>query len=78
MFDLTSIGRWVVLIGIALIVIGGGLWLAGRSGLPLGKLPGDFQFEFGSISCLFPLASSILISLVLTLVLNLLIRILNR
>jgi hypothetical protein len=78
MFDLTNLGRWVVLIGIALVVIGGGLWLAGRSGLPLGKLPGDFQFEFGSVSCLFPLASSILISLVLTLVLNVLLRLLSR
>ena len=47
-----------VLMGIGLI-----LW----AGFPLGKLPGDFMFKRGSVSFYVPLATSIVISVVLTL-----------
>ena len=47
-----------VLMGIGLL-----LW----AGLPLGKLPGDFMVRRGAVSFYFPLASSIVISIVLTL-----------
>lgn len=39
---------------------------AGRLGV--GRLPGDFVIRRGNVSCFFPLATSILLSLVLTLV----------
>ena len=47
-----------VLMGIGLL-----LW----AGFPLGKLPGDFMVRRGSVSFYFPLATSIVISVVLTL-----------
>ncbi len=78
MFDLSQIGRWIFLAGLALAAIGGLIWLAGRSGLPLGRLPGDIRIERGGFSCFIPLASSILISIILTVALNLIIRLLNR
>ena len=78
MTDLSSAGRWIFIFGILLMVIGGLVWIAGRAGLPLGKLPGDIRLEFGSLSCFFPLASSIILSILLTIVLNLLIRLLNK
>ena len=37
-------------------------------GFPLGKLPGDFAIRRGNFSFYFPLATSILVSLLLTLV----------
>ena len=49
--------------GAVLMGIGVLLW----AGLPLGKLPGDFMFKRGSVSFYFPLATSIVISVVLTL-----------
>jgi hypothetical protein len=49
--------------GAVLMGIGVLLWV----GLPLGKLPGDFMFRRGSVSFYFPLATSIVISVVLTL-----------
>lgn len=64
--------------GAGVILLGGGLWLAGRLGLPLGRLPGDIRLQFGSVTCVFPLASSILLSLLLTVGLNLLGRFLNK
>jgi hypothetical protein len=39
---------------------------------------GNFQFQIGSVSCIFPLATSILLSILLTLVLNFLLRLINR
>lgn len=76
--DLSSIARWVILAGVLIILIGIGLWLAGRFDLPLGRLPGDIHIERGGFSCFIPLATSIILSLLLTLALNILLRFLNR
>lgn len=76
--DLSSIARWVILAGVAIIIVGIGLWLAGRFDLPLGRLPGDIHIERKGFSCFFPLTTSILLSLLLTLALNILLRFLNR
>ncbi|MEE8121190.1 MAG: DUF2905 domain-containing protein [Anaerolineales bacterium] len=76
--DLSSIARWVILAGVAIIIVGIGLWLAGHFDLPLGRLPGDIHIERGGFSCFIPLATSILLSLLLTLALNILLRFLNR
>jgi len=76
--DLSSIARWAILTGAVIIIIGIGLWLAGRFDLPLGRLPGDIHIERGGFSCFIPLATSILLSLLVTLALNILLRFLNR
>ena len=76
--DISSITRWVILAGVAIIIVGIGLWLAGRFDLPLGRLPGDIHIEKGGFSCFIPLATSIILSLLLTLALNILLRFLNR
>lgn len=76
--DLGSVARWIILTGLGLIVLGGILWLAARSGLPLGRLPGDLRWQSNGLTCFFPLASMILISLVLTLLLNIIVRLFNR
>jgi len=59
--------KLLIIAGIVLIAIGLA-WLAGER-LGLGRLPGDFVFERGNVRFYFPLATSILISVVLTLVL---------
>jgi Protein of unknown function (DUF2905) len=66
MFDL---GRMLVILGVALAVIGGIVMLLGRTGLPLGRLPGDILYRSKNATFYFPLATSILISVVLSLVL---------
>lgn len=67
-----------MLAGAALVVVGGLVWGLSKLGLSLGRLPGDFRFERGNFSCFLPLASSIVISLVLTVLVNLILRWLNR
>ncbi len=56
-----------------------GLALAGVGvlvslGLPLGRLPGDFVFRRGNVTMYFPLATGLLVSVVLTLLLSFLRR----
>ena len=61
----------LVILGIALVVIGGIVMLLGRTGLPLGRLPGDILYKGKNTTFYFPLATSILISVVLSSVLYL-------
>ena len=58
--------RLFILAGLVLVGIGVLL----QVGVPLGRLPGDFTFRWGSVTVSFPLVSSILASIVLTLLLN--------
>jgi len=69
-----NIARYLVIGGIVLILIGGGLYLAAKFGIPLGRLPGDIRIEGENGSFYFPVTSSILVSVVLTILLNLIIR----
>ncbi len=78
MWDTTAVGKWIVLIGLGVVLLGGLVWVVGRAGLPLGRLPGDVHIERGGLSIYFPCATSILISIVLTVVLNLIVRFLRR
>ena len=63
-----EIGKILIGIGIVLIVIGGVFMLLGRSGLPLGRLPGDLLYRGKNTTFYFPLATSILVSVVLSLI----------
>jgi DUF2905 family protein len=58
-------GRILVLIGLAIA----GLGLLIMVGVPLGRLPGDFAVRRGNFSFYFPLATSIVLSIILTLIL---------
>ncbi len=57
-------GRFLILAG--LVIAGAGLLMT--LGFPLGRLPGDFSVKRGNFSFYFPLATSILVSLLLTLI----------
>lgn len=78
--DLNTLGRLVILIGIALLILGGLLVLFSRVPVlkHLGHLPGDIRIEGKQFSCFFPITSMILISLLLSLALNLVLRLLDR
>lgn len=59
----------LVILGVILVAIGGIVMLLGRTGIPLGRLPGDIVYRGKNTIFYFPLASSILISVVLSIVL---------
>lgn len=57
-------GKTLVLVGLGIAALGVLMML----GLPLGRLPGDFQMRRGNFSFYFPLTTSILLSIILTLI----------
>ncbi len=73
-----SIARYLMIGGVILFLVGGGIFLASKFGIPLGRLPGDIRIEGKNGSFYFPVTSSILVSVVLTIVLNLIGRFLNK
>ncbi len=72
-----DIGRLLVLFGVLLAIVGGAVILLGR--IPgIGRLPGDIVIQRDGFSCFFPIATSIILSIVLTILLNLALRFFNR
>lgn len=65
--------RWFIIIGIIFIIIGL-ITSVLPKWLPFGRLPGDIVWEQGNFRFYFPLASSLLLSLILTLLLQLFFR----
>ena len=57
-------GRILVLLGLGITALG----LLIMLGVPIGRLPGDFYVRRGNFSFYFPLATSIILSILLTLI----------
>lgn len=66
-FGPQQIGKWLIAAGIIIAVVGALVMLLGRVGLF--KLPGDLQFGSKNWRIYIPIASSILLSIILTLIL---------
>jgi hypothetical protein len=77
-WTMENIARFLVIGGIVLILIGGGVYLAAKFGIPLGRLPGDIRIEGKNGSFYFPIVTSIVLSLILTILLNIIIRLFRR
>ena len=73
-----NLARFLVIGGIMLILLGGGVYLAAKFGIPFGRLPGDIRIERGGGAFYFPVVTSCLLSILLTIVLNIIIRFFNR
>lgn len=78
--DAQSLGRILLVIGLAIALIGLVLIIAARTGLlnGLSHLPGTLRIEGPGITCIVPILASIVLSIVLTIGVNLLLRWLNR
>jgi hypothetical protein len=76
--NMENIARWLVIGGIVLILIGGGVYLAAKFGIPFGRLPGDIRVEGRSGAFYFPIVTSCVLSILLTIILNVIIRFLNK
>ena len=63
---MTELGKALLGLGGMLVLIGAVLLVAGRFGLPLGRLPGDIAYKGKNVSVYFPLGTSILIGIVLS------------
>jgi len=77
MNGMESMGKWLVIAGGTLALVGALIWLFSKVEF-LGNLPGDIRIERPGFSCMIPLASSILLSIVLTVILNIVVRLFKR
>jgi hypothetical protein len=68
---MSELGRVLVWIGASVVVLGLILILLGKTGLPLGRLPGDIVYRGKNTAFYFPLATCLLLSIVLSVVLYL-------
>lgn len=62
-----AMGKFLLLIGGIFVVLGAVLVFAGKFNLPFGRLPGDIVYRGKNTTVYFPLATSILLSVILSL-----------
>ena len=74
MSPMQSLGKFLLFTGALMILLGGLVILAGKAGLPLGRLPGDFTFRGKHVLFFAPIGTMVLVSLVLTILMNLFLR----
>ena len=65
---MNDLGRLLIGLGLLIAVVGAAILVLGRAGIPLGRLPGDFTFRGKHTTVYFPLATCIVVSVVLSLV----------
>lgn len=70
--ELERLGKVLVGVGLLAVLAGGVLVLLAALGI--GRLPGDISIRRGNLRVFVPIASSIVISVVLTVLLNLFLR----
>ncbi len=64
-------GKWIIVLGCALVLLGVAIQFAPGLFSWFGKLPGDVRYEKGNFKLFFPLATMILISVVATVLIRL-------
>lgn len=64
-----DIGKLLIICGVVLVIAGLTVILLTRTHLPLGRLPGDFLYRGKNTTLYFPLATSLLLSVILAVVL---------
>ena len=69
MRDFGQLGRFLIIGGALLLVLGAVLVALARL-VPGGRLPGDLVITRGPLTCFLPLATSVLLSVLLTILLN--------
>ena len=70
-----NLGKLIIVLGAILVAVGVLIVLLGRTGLPIGRLPGDIICRRKNFAFYFPLTTSILLSIVLSLIVYFLSRI---
>lgn len=73
-----TLGRWLLIGGLTLAILGGLIWLVGRLFPNLNQIPGTIRVQSGAFTCVIPLLASLVLSILLTIVLNILVRIIRR
>ena len=62
------LGRALIFLGVIIAIVGAVLYFSGRANLPIGRLPGDITYRKGNFTFYAPLATSILLSIILSVI----------
>ena len=66
-----DLGKILIYVGGTVVVVGVLLVLLGKTGLPIGRLPGDMVYRGKNTTVYFPIVTCIVLSLVLSVVMYL-------
>lgn len=69
-----DLGKTLIIMGGMVVLVGVVLMIAGRSGLPIGRLPGDIVYRGKNTTIYFPILTSLILSVVLSIILYVLSR----
>lgn len=78
---MSQLGKTLVIFGICLMILGAILWALSSlniKGIPFGRLPGDIYIKKDNFVFYAPIASFLLLSLLLTVVINIIVHIFFR
>ena len=67
-------GRTLMIIGAVIFIVGVAVWLVSKTGIPLGRLPGDVSWEGKNVKFYAPFATMLIVSVILTIILNIISR----
>ena len=73
-----QIAKILVLLGGAMMIAGGVIYLFSRLNINFNRMPGNFVYNGENMTVYIPCAASILISILLTLILNVIVRMMNK
>lgn len=76
--DSGQIAKWIVFFGLGIVVLGLLVWIGGKIGIPIGKLPGDIRVQKEKFALYFPIVTSLILSLFLTVIINLILWIFRK
>lgn len=74
----SGVGKWLIGIGLLIVLIGGIIYLFGDKLGWLGHLPGDIRIERENFSFYFPVTTMIIISIVLSLLATFFMRLFGK
>ena len=66
-----TMGKWLMIIGVLVVLVGAALQFAPWLVNWFGKLPGDLRIGSGNTRVFIPITSMLLISVILTIIVNL-------
>jgi len=66
---MADLGKMLLVIGVVIALLGAVLLFSGKLNLPIGRLPGDIYYRGKNTTFYFPLATSIVLSIILSLIL---------
>lgn len=75
---MNSMTKALFLLGAVALMTSGLFWILGKTGIPLGRLPGDIHVTGEKSSFRFPIVTCIVISVALTVLINLILSIFRK